>query len=241
MALELIAQALKDARSAGCTSDRVLSLGYPDILAGPADIARIFGPEIASGLGVRADSQSIRSWHHAGKPGEGVVSAEDLFERLGVQLEVLDITEARGGEMIFDLNEPLPQYLRENYLLVIDGGTLEHCFNIAQAARNVAEMTAARGYVFHGNPVNMYNHGFYNFNPTWYVDFYGANGFEVKFLKLAIEPVSAPQMAEVPPVARFKMKDLGDSSMYCLVQRTSVAPIAWPMQTKYRLNPKLQG
>jgi len=159
---------------------------------------------------------------------------------LGYDLEVLDVVEARGGELLHDLNEPVPTRLHRRYALVIDPGTLEHCFNVAQAACNLAEMVAPRGCVFHGNPLNMFNHGFYNFNPTWYRDFYAANGFEIELIEGVADMVRDPKRFEVPLIERFGGVP-ANASLYVLARRVADTRIRWPVQSKYVSNPALKA
>jgi len=222
-----------------CESQRVLSLGYPDVLAAPEQLSQLFGAQLLPGLQYRDDSAQIARWHGMPETTK-VVEAAQLLALLGYDLEVLDVVEARGGEMVHDLNEPVPASLHRRYALIIDPGTLEHCFNIAQAAKNVAEMVAPGGWVFHGNPMNMFNHGFYNLNPTWYHDFYAANGFKVELVEGVVNPVRQLQRFEVPLTGRFGGVP-PESSLYVLARRESEAPVRWPTQTKYLNNPTLKG
>src|SRR6185369_4558212 len=50
LTLDLLKRKLKEVDASACPSRRILSLGYPDILASPAQIEFIFGKEIASKL-----------------------------------------------------------------------------------------------------------------------------------------------------------------------------------------------
>jgi hypothetical protein len=94
--------------------------------------------------------------------------------------------------------------------------------------------------VIHGSPLNMFNHGFYNLNPTWYYDFYETNGFVVDYLRLIENAVSAPRIGKVPPFNRFGgVPD--NSSLLVVARRTELKPIRWPVQRKYRENPALRG
>jgi hypothetical protein len=241
LTLGVISDALKKVQAAGCESRRVLSLGYPDILASQAQLARLFGSETVQKLGVRADSESILRWHHATGVTDRVVEASALFAALGFELDVLDIAEARGGEIIQDLNEPMDSALIGRYAAVIDAGTLEHCFNIAQAAKNVASAVALGGFVMHGNPLNMYNHGFYNLNPTWYHDFYEDNGFTVSSVQIVIDAVSeTPRVANAPPFGRFQSIP-DNASLLVIAHRKAITELKWPVQRKYRNNPTLRG
>ena len=235
-ALRLIHTSLQGMK---CDSQRVLSLGYPDILAAPEQLSQLFGAQLLPAFQYRDDSAQIARWHGLPETTR-VVEAAQLFALLGYDLEVLDVVEARGGEMVHDLNEPVPASLHRRYALIIDPGTLEHCFNIAQAAKNVAEMVAPGGWVFHGNPMNMFNHGFYNLNPTWYHDFYAANGFRVELVEGVANPVRGLQRFEVPLTGRYGGVP-AESSLYVLARRESEAPVRWPTQTKYVKNPTLKG
>jgi hypothetical protein len=239
--LAVINDALKNVAAAGCTSRRILSLGYPDILASPAQLADVFGQKLVDKLVVRADSARILRWHAAANLTDRVIEAPALFEALGFELDVLDIAQVRGGEIIQDLNEPMPDSQHERYAAVLDAGTLEHCFNIAQAAKNVASVVALGGFVMHGNPLNMYNHGFYNLNPTWYQDFYEANGFSVAKIAIVLDALSAsPRVADAPPHHRFKgIPD--DATLLVIAHRKAITEVKWPVQHKYRDNPTLGG
>lgn len=238
--LRLVHLGLQTAERAGCESQRVLSLGYPDILASPEQLGALIGAELVPQLRFRQDSGAIARWHQVADAGAKVVEAEHFFALLGYDLEVLDIAQARGGEILHDLNQPVPASLHRRYALVIDPGTLEHCFEIAQAAKNIVEMVAAGGCVFHGNPLNMYNHGFYNLSPTWYHDFYAANGFAVERLQVVADPAGAMKRFEVPATARFAgMPE--NCALYVLARKTADVPVRWPLQSKYVSNPGLTG
>lgn len=238
--LDLVGSALKKLTASNVPSKKVLSLGYPDILANRSHIEQLFGGDIAQAVKSHPDSPSIIRWHNIADITEEIVDSRHLFELLGFQLDIVDIVQARGDEIILDLNFPVPSGLRGNYALVIDSGTCEHCFNIAQSVKNVAEMCAKGGFVLHGNPLNMFNHGFYNLNPTWYFDFYETNGFSLQFLRAIKNSVRAPELIEVPASGRF-MHAPENASILAIAQREAVQEIVWPVQAKYKKNPTLQG
>lgn len=241
LTLHALRVGLSTLEAQGCTSRRILSLGYPDILANNSQATRIFGPDVVSRLEYRPDAQQILNWHNATGLTDRVIDARALFAALGYELDVIDLVEARGGEIIHDLNDPLPGAYHARYAAVLDAGTLEHCFNIAQAAKNVAGAVAVGGFALHGNPLNMYNHGFYNLNPTWYYDFYGANGFVIERLDIVLNAVSeTPQIANAPAYTRFGGMPDG-ATLLALARRKSPGEIRWPIQHKYVENPTLRG
>lgn len=229
--LRLAQQALQASELAGCESQAVLALGYPDILIGADELASMLGEDMAAALSYREDSEAICRFHGA-PPGQQVPEAVSLFALLGYDLEIVDFTSLQGAEFLHDLNQPIPERLRRRYALVMDIGTLEHCFNIAQAAANVAEMVAPGGRVFHANPLNMFNHGFYNLNPTWYHDFYAANGFEIEALYAIAKPMQSSERYAVPRTHGFK-NAAPRSSLHVLARRVAETPVVWPTQTKY--------
>jgi hypothetical protein len=237
--IQVFRDAAKKLDQFGCSSRRVISFGYPDILASPAALEFLLGKEGMGKLRYRPDSASIRAWHGI-KSGYDIADAKSLFEVMGFELEVMDLVEARGGEIIQDLNFPVPDSLHGRYAAVIDGGTLEHCFNIGQAARNAAAMCAVGGFVLHGNPLNMYNHGFYNLSPVWYHDFYKANAFDIEAALLVHGPLDAPSAANSPLERRFV--GLPDNTVQIVVaRRREMRELAWPTQGKYVMNPTLRG
>jgi len=62
---------------------------------------------------------------------------------------------------------------------IIDGGTLEHVFDLRQGMKNTADMLRVGGRAVHITPVNNYvNHGFVQVSQTFFHDYYEANGFE---------------------------------------------------------------
>ena len=94
--------------------------------------------------------------------------------------------------------------------------------------------------MFHGNPMNLYNHGFYSLNPTWYHDFYLANGFAVEVMRVISRHAGQVARYEVHPVGRFREAP-ADSILHVLARRVQDSPIVWQTQTKYVRNPGLKS
>jgi hypothetical protein len=208
--------------------DAIASMGYPDIIFPPDELAAFLGDRISE-LKYRPESQEICARH--GLKGHPIPDAESLFELFGASLDVYDIVNERGCEIVLDLNYPVPANACEQYDYVLDVGTSEHCFNIAQAVVNMACMAKVGGIVMHENPFNWGNHGFYNLCPTWYHDFYTDNGFKVLDLKLL--PRGSDEAIDVPAIKRFKFLE-SEANILAIVQRTEVKDIHFPVQAKYR-------
>ncbi len=101
----------------------------------------------------------------------------ELFHDFGfLHVDDVDNCPDEGTTILHDMN--LPLCIQNSYDLVIDIGTLEHIFDIAQAIKNVLTAVKIGGYVLHISPMTWLNHGFYNFGPTFFYDVYRCNGFD---------------------------------------------------------------
>jgi hypothetical protein len=214
--------------------------GYPDLLVKREHLEALLGVERAARIGTRADSQQILAWHGMKHAFDCVFDTRDTFGQLGFSLDVLDLSAARGDEIILDLNLPMPASFSRRYDLVLDTGTCEHCFHIGQAAMNLAGLVQKGGYIIQALPLSSFNHGFYNVNPTWFHDFYPANGFDIHLLVGIADIVLAPKFIDLPPHASFS--SVPDRTVAVIVaQRVADLKPVVPVQRKYVVNPGLKG
>jgi len=219
---------------------RILCLGYPDMLVTEAQIAALCGAGAAAGVRWREDSAAILRWHSLGSQMTRVAETRSVFEQLGIESDFVDITASRGFEIVMDLNSPAPPEMAGRYDIVYDGGTMEHCFNVGQVMRNICAFTRVGGFIIHVNPINYYNHGFFNFNPTFYHDWYTQSGNAIVSPFYAMHgPVLASQVVTLDPVAGYRPPER--SVMLVAAMKTSAGEPKWPMQTKYLKTPELKG
>lgn len=209
---------------------RVASMGYPDLIA-PIEMllrmldgdATLLGPRLA----YRADSAVICKRH--GLKERQILDAHSFFSLLGCELDVYDIVQERGCEIILDLN--YEQMQPWQYDIVLDVGTAEHCFNIAQAVMNMAELVKQGGYIIHENPHSGWgNHGFYSLQPTFFHDFYSTNGFEI--IECLLVTRNGDRIS-VPLTQRFNRADPVDANIFCMAKRLAVTEFKYPTQSKY--------
>ncbi|MGZ5078330.1 MAG: hypothetical protein ACXWHZ_02155, partial [Usitatibacter sp.] len=172
-------------------------------------------------------------WHDLRREMSRVAETRSVFEALGIESDFIDIVASRGFEKVVDLNQPAPAELVGRYDIVYDGGTMEHCFNVGQVMRNIGSFARVGGFIIHVNPLNYYNHGFFNFNPTFYHDWYTQSGNEVVTPYYAMYgPVLASRVAPLQPTDTFRAAP--ERAVLALVARkNSAAEPQWPMQTKY--------
>ena len=105
------------------------------------------------------------------------VHAKVFFQMLGIDEYVdVDAFEFDKPALIFDLNHTIPGSLADSFRLVIDGGTVEHIFDVRQVLTNIVRLLQVGGHVVHMASFEM-DHGFYALSPCLFFDFYGANGF----------------------------------------------------------------
>lgn len=112
------------------------------------------------------------------------VAFKEFFLIWGIEnVKVLDLDGYEGADHLFDLNEAeCPSNLRSRFDLIVDGGSLEHCFNLPNALKSLNSMLRNNGIIFHTNPANrMLDHGFFQISPTLYSDYYQASGFDLLY------------------------------------------------------------
>lgn len=205
---------------------KIASMGYPDIVASESAVERWLDGRKCE---YRDDAAKICKWH--GMPIQRIPEAKSFFEAFGVTLDVFDLYQTRGDEILCDLNEPIDNSMQGKYDFVLDVGTLEHCFNIAQAARNMAGLLNKGGIILHSNPFSMGNHGFYGLNPTWFHDFYNQDGLELIWCFLMEK--GSNQAIQVPMTKRFDCQTDKELNIFAAARRTEIQTILYPQQTKY--------
>ena len=156
----------------------VLFLGYPDARVDEAtwplsDIAWDLVPK-------REGADAI--WVQHGLPqmqGQPMAELRALFCARGADILVADAIAWGGEDIVLDLNYPVRRPMRGRFDIIVDPGTLEHCFNIAQAFDNVDAMLKVGGYVYHEAAMSYANHGLWSISPTAFFDFYEPRGYDL--------------------------------------------------------------
>jgi len=108
-----------------------------------------------------------------------------IFRALGFdELHSLDYSDFEGATHVVDLNRlGLPDQLVGYFDVVLDSGTLEHVFHVPNALANVVSMAKVGGrIIFLAPSSNHLDHGFYMFSPTFFSDYFAANGFRIEKL-----------------------------------------------------------
>jgi len=77
----------------------------------------------------------------------------------------LDIDPSDGADIVWDMNLPVPKSLHGTFDMVLDGGTLEHVWNIQQALENCFAMLRPEGWFVSHQLCNFAGHGFWSLCP----------------------------------------------------------------------------
>jgi hypothetical protein len=97
-----------------------------------------------------------------------------LTEVLGAESVVsIDNSDYEGALETWDLNEPIPSRLANQFDTVLDFGTLEHVLDARCAITNVYNLCRDDAMILHASPTNGWvGHGFYQFSPVFFSSFY---------------------------------------------------------------------
>ncbi|MFN8543844.1 MAG: hypothetical protein U0807_06530 [Candidatus Binatia bacterium] len=111
--------------------------------------------------------------------GFAAISDHALFRLLGVEtVESMDISEAEGCSIVWDLNQPIPRELHGRWEFVLDGGTFDHLFDLKVGFENVSNMLAPGGRLLQYNAASNYTGAVYlAIGPDLFKDYFTLNRF----------------------------------------------------------------
>lgn len=120
-----------------------------------------------------------------------MASFQTILALLGFD-EYYDIDMNGRAAITCDFSQPLAADLSGKAGVVIDIGTCEHIFDLPQVFTNIVNLLRPGGVVVHLAPLSWYNHGFVNFNPIFFREFYEHNQFSVLTHGLIVTPFEYP-------------------------------------------------
>jgi hypothetical protein len=224
-------KALMGVRRAGIPFGRVLTVGRLNLFISPHELKEL----------LKSDAELIARYDQF--LAEHPAYAEPLYKLLGAtEVESIDASGYENATHVHDLNQPIPDGLKQQYDFVDDGGTLEHVFNFPTAIRNCMEMVKVGGRLQLVTPANNYfGHGFYQFSPDlFYRVLSPENGFEMERL-IVHEAYDASQWYEVPDprAVRSRIELVNDGlpvMMMVRAKRVAAVPIfeKTPQQSDYQ-------
>ncbi len=94
-----------------------------------------------------------------------------------LHVDVMDVTDYEGANIIWNMCEPGPNHLFRTYDLVFNGSVLDNIFDPAQAMRNMTQLLAPRGRVIHIEMASNLLFEYLIYSTDWFLDYYVVNGF----------------------------------------------------------------
>lgn len=113
---------------------------------------------------------------------------EYLLRYLGAgKVDPLDASGYEGATVIHDMSQPIDTSSWSRYSVVIDGGTLEHIFDLPPALQNRMKLLEKGGHFISIGPAdNWLGHGMYQFSPELFHRVSNqSNGFRTKGMFLS--------------------------------------------------------
>ncbi|MBI4937968.1 MAG: hypothetical protein HY846_07090 [Nitrosomonadales bacterium] len=222
---------LLSSRKTGVSFARTITLGRQDLLLRPSVLKGLLH---LYGL-CSTDEEVERILKEANQ------FADPLFRALGAQvIDSMDYSSFESATVVHDMNQPIPEGLRQRYSMVFDGGTLEHVFNFPQAIQNCMEMVEVGGHFLSVTPSNnMMGHGFYQFSPeTFFRIFCEDNGFQIEKMYLNEGWGAGPWLQVTDPdklQRRVGCVTGAATNLYVRARKLREAPIfsAMPYQSDY--------
>lgn len=173
------ARLLLDEARARPFAGSVLELGRMSVYATHEELqrwAREQSVDLAAGFPATLSHQPELARH-------GCLDDRTFFRLLGFdRVESADVADWEGVDHVLDLNQPVPEGLRERFDVVFEAGTIQHVFDLRRVFANLHALVRPGGRVIHGMAPssNHVDHGFYMFSPTLFHDFYSANGWRIE-------------------------------------------------------------
>lgn len=176
------------------------------------------------------DLLTVELLHRAQKSGCLFTVVKAAYHRLFAPSIVEAVDMGGQSSMKQDLNGVLK--LPRKYDVVMNHGTAEHIFSIAQVFYSMHHATLAGGYMVHDAPLNPLDHGFYCLQPGLFYDLAAANDYEL--ISISVYWIGGP-------ILRFETRDQfakirgfdQNALLYVVFRKANDAPFKIPIQGVY--------
>jgi hypothetical protein len=230
--LKVMDRAIRDFLLPIFPKPRAACLGYPDLIVKKELLLSLFGEQAVALWPMSKWAREIVSWHRLPEDFGTVFDSQTLFDKYGIDVKFFDFMDHRNCEETLDLNHEISHDHKHAFDLLVDTGTLEHCFNVGIAFRNMCEMTSLKGIVISAAPLTKVNHGFWCFSPTAYFDGFVQNGFKILLFLGVVSDAGKIKFIEVHPIQRVILPP--ESIMIVVARREVLKDFTWPVQSKYQ-------
>jgi hypothetical protein len=156
---------------------KLLTLGRQTVLA---DAKQLQGLLRKHGISwepgkARYDARTVQAKQDTGRPYVDDVTLFSSFS--DATLDVMDVTDYEGANVIHNLCMPIPETLAGKYDLIFNGSVLDNIFDPAGALRNITRMLSPTGRVIHIEMASNLAFECLMYSTDWFTDYYVVNGF----------------------------------------------------------------
>ncbi|MGI9308537.1 MAG: hypothetical protein ACR2P6_04695, partial [Gammaproteobacteria bacterium] len=144
-----------------------------------------------------------------------------LLNYLGASsVDSVDNSDYQNASIVHDMNLPVPAKYEATYDTVIDGGVIEHIYNIPQALSNCSALCKPGGQIIHIAPANNFcGHGFWQISPELFFSLYSEeNGYTNTEVYLADLTNLKTWFKVKPPSDGYRVDVHGKTPLYALVR-----------------------
>jgi hypothetical protein len=104
---------------------------------------------------------------------------QTFYRWLGLnQIDVVDVSDYEGADIVHDICRPLPEHLREQYDFVFNSSVLDNVFDPAAALRHMTSALKPGGRIVHLEMASYDAFPYLVFTPGWFQDYHAVNAFE---------------------------------------------------------------
>ena len=190
--------------------------------------------EIDLAVGALTNKPNLETRDHS--LGKNVYHPKEFYAAIGLtEYQCID-SDGRNGALVLDLNTDIKAGgFSKTFDLVTNHGTTEHCFNQHNAFLNIHNLCAKGGIMIHALPFQGYlNHGFFNYQPDFFMDLARSNDYEMLGLYVNIDA----ETADLSTYSDTLMKHLTITPvstvlLFAALRKTTDAPFQEPFNFKY--------
>ena len=165
--------------------------------------------------------------------------ADEFLSAVGAKgFQVLDMSSYEGAQVIQDLNIPIPDNLHNKFSVVMDIGTSEHVYDVAQSLANIRNLCILGGQIMVLSPANRFlGHGFYQFSPElFFRAFSQEHGFDIQALYLIKDSLFKQRWYQLADP-----KNLGRRGNISTGKRCFIGVVATKVSEKRNIHSPLQS
>ncbi len=187
---------------------------------------------------------ALKNVSNFNRKDDNTITPESFYSQLGInKYQCIDV-DGRHNALVFDLNKDIRKEYEyaEKFDLVTNHGTTEHCFDQYQAFRNIHNLCATGGLMIHGLPFQGYlNHGFYNYQPSFYYNLAISNGYALEGLYINIHSESGDLVPYSDEIMKYLHLPPGtDTLLFTVLKKMTDTEFMTPFDGNYREGNLLQ-